>query len=163
MTTITFITHRVRRAYPGAEIRIAFTSHIITNIWDKRRNDAVFLKKHKDIPPSILNVKGPLTTITDLHNEGYKVIIIQPAFIYEGQEYIDLASGLIGVSHLFRRLVLGRPLLGVHGMVNKYCLDIRCGSSSYWGQQVRERLSILYYNKFPQAELVSQSNACCCP
>lgn len=124
----------VERAFPDAEVKIAFTSNIIRNIWHKRQHDSRFLAKHKDIPKEILYVKGPLATIADLQDEGYKTIIVQPTHVYSGEEYMDLSSYVHGLNSIktvkpkympFKKLILGRPLLGTWGPQHDYHKDLK--------------------------------------
>lgn len=133
LVSFTNIQKEARTAFPGVEVRIAFTSNIIRNIWHKRQHDKEFLKNNKNIHKDILFVKGPLATIADLQDEGYNIIIVQPTHIYEGEEYIDLSSYISGLNSIetvkakympFKKLVLGRPILGKKGPERDYHEDI---------------------------------------
>jgi len=139
LVSITNIQKKVREAFPDVEVRIAFTSNIIRKIWHKRQGDAAFLAEHKDIPREILYVKGPLATIAELQDEGYRTIIVQPTHIYDGEEYTDLCSyvrGLNGITTIkkkyspFAKLVIGRPALGQHGPVYDYHEDMEVAAKA---------------------------------
>jgi len=133
LVAITDIQKQVRKAFPGIKVRLAFTSNIIRKIWHKRQSDTNFLSEHKEIPEEILYVKGPLATIADLQDEGYRTIIVQPTHIYDGEEYTDLCSYVRGLNAIktikakyspFVKLVVGRPAFGKHGSVHDYHQDM---------------------------------------
>ncbi len=133
LVAITNIRDRVQKAYPNTEVKMAFTSNIIRKIWHKRQNDKKFLADNPAIPKDILYVKGPLATIADLQDEGYNVIIVQPTHIYAGEEFADLSSYVAGLNDIktiktkfmpFKKLVIGRPLLGQYGTEYDYHEDL---------------------------------------
>ncbi len=133
LVSFTTIQQQVEKAFPKVKVKIAFTSNIIRNIWHKRQNDKKFLAENKNIPKDILFVKGPLATIADLQDDGYNIIVVQPTHIYDGEEYADLTSYLDGLNAIktvkarfrpFKKLVLGRPLLGKKGIEHDYHEDI---------------------------------------
>ncbi|MDA8161454.1 MAG: sirohydrochlorin cobaltochelatase [Desulfobacteraceae bacterium] len=126
LKAVTDIQKQVQGSFPGTKVKIAFTSNIIRDIWHKRQGDKRFLAEYKDIPKEILYVKGPLATIADLQDEGYRTIIVQPTLIYDGEEYSDLCSYIRGLNSIgtikakympFVKLVVGRPALGANGVV----------------------------------------------
>ncbi|MBW1731124.1 MAG: sirohydrochlorin cobaltochelatase [Deltaproteobacteria bacterium] len=132
LVAITNIQNQVKKAFPGVKVKLAFTSNIIRNIWHNRQGDDKFFSQHKDIPRDIVYVKGPLATIADLQDEGYRTIIVQPTHIYAGEEYADLTSYVEGLNSIktikakympFKKLVLGRPLLGKPGAQYDYHED----------------------------------------
>jgi len=133
VVAITNIKDEVQKAFPKVKVKLAFTSNIIRNIWHGRQNDKKFLSENKNIPKEILYVKGPLATIADLQDEGYNIIIVQPTHIYYGEEYTDLTSYVNGLNSIktikakfmpFKKLVLGRPLLGKCGTSHDYHEDL---------------------------------------
>ncbi len=133
LVAFTDIQREVQKAFPGIKVKIAFTSNIIRRIWHRRQHDKQFLKENKNIPKEILYVKGPLATIADLQDEGYNVIVVQPTHVYEGEEYADLSSYINGLNTIktvkkkympFKKLVLGRPILGKKGPQYDYHKDI---------------------------------------
>ena len=133
LVAITNIQEKVQEAFPGTKVKVAFTSNIIRKIWHKRQNDKKFLSEHKNIPKKILYVKGPLATIADMQDEGYRTIIVQPIHIYNGEEYADLCSYVRGLNSIqtikakympFEKLVIGRPALGKNGPVHDYHEDM---------------------------------------
>ena len=133
LKAITTIQDEVKKDFPNVTVRVAFTSNIIRAIWQKRREDATFMKEHKDDMKEFLNIKGPLATIADLQDEGYRAIIVQPCHIYSGEEYADLCSYIHGLNAIhaikakympFVKLVVGRPALGTHGPVHDYHKDM---------------------------------------
>lgn len=132
VVAITNIQKVVQAAFPGIKVKLAFTSNIIRNIWHKRQGDQQFFAEHPNIPGEIVYVKGPLATIADLQDEGYRSIIVQPTHIYAGEEYTDLATYINNLNAIktikaqyapFIKLVLGRPLLGKPGPQHDYHKD----------------------------------------
>ncbi len=139
LKAITTIQNEVEKEFPGIEVRIAFTSNIIRNVWHKRRNDAIFMKEHGRDMKEFLNIKGPLATIADLQDEGYRTIIVQPCHIYSGEEYADLCSYVNGLNAIktikvkympFVKLVMGRPALGTYGPVHDYHKDMETAAKT---------------------------------
>ncbi len=133
LKAITAIYHQVKKEFPETEVKLAFTSNIIRNIWQKRRKDREFLSRYPNIPNEILNIKGPLATISLLQDRGYKTIIVQPTHIYAGEEYMDLCSYVAALNSImtikkryrpFKRIAIGRPLLGKWGTEHDYHEDI---------------------------------------
>jgi sirohydrochlorin cobaltochelatase len=138
LPALTNIQRQVQEAFPGVKISMAFTSNIIRRIWRKRRNDATFLQENSDIPEEILNIRAPLATIADLQDEGYATIIVQPTHVFEGVEYLDLKScvdslsSIAAVNHrqrLFKKIALGRPLLGKKGREYPYIKDLEIAAA----------------------------------
>jgi len=136
---LTGIQRQIAAAFPGVKIRIAFTSDIIRKIWRGRRDDAGFLKENRDIPDEILDVKAPLATLADLQDKGFKTIVVQSTHIFEGEEYLDLKSCVDGLDSIntinprhkpFRKIVLGRPLLGKKGKEYPYHHDLRVAAEA---------------------------------
>ncbi len=133
LVAITNIRDRVRKAFPETRVEMAFTSNIIRKIWHKRQDDKQFLTDNPNIPNDILYVKGPLATIANLQDEGYNVIIVQPTHIYAGEEFADLSAYVAGLNSIktikakfmpFKKLVIGRPLLGKAGIEHDYHEDL---------------------------------------
>ncbi len=133
LVAITNIRDRVRKAFPETRVEMAFTSNIIRKIWHKRQDDKQFLTDNPNIPKDILYVKGPLATIANLQDEGYNVIIVQPTHIYAGEEFADLSAYVAGLNAIktiktkfmpFKKLVIGRPLLGKAGIEHDYHEDL---------------------------------------
>lgn len=127
------IRDQVQASLPGIPVRLAFTSNIIRRIWQERRKDPAYAAQHPDVPLEIINVKGPLSTIADFQDEGYGYIIVQPTHISSGEEFADLASYVQGLNSIrtvkkrnmpFKKIILGRPALGTHGIEHEYRHDI---------------------------------------
>ncbi len=128
------IENRVQKAFPDYEVRLAFTSNIIRNIWHKRQHDKKFQQQHPDIPRQIMYVQGPLATIATLQDAGYRTIYVQPTHIYAGEEYRDLCSYVAGLNSIktikarfmpFSKLAIGRPALGKPGDDHPYHEDMQ--------------------------------------
>ena len=127
------IRAQVQKALPGIPVRLAFTSNIVRRIWRERRQDAAYAGQHPEVPGEILNVKGPLAAIADLQDEGYVYIVVQPTHISSGEEFADLAAYVQGLNSIktvkkrnlpFKKILLGRPALGTHGIEHEYRQDI---------------------------------------
>lgn len=126
------IEKEVRKEFGDVTIKHAFTSNIIRKKWHKRRNDSAFLKKNKGTKQFCF-IKGPLATIADLQDEGFKNIIVQSTHIFAGEEYEDLCSYVDGLNSIkthkkkfmpFNKLIIGRPALGKPGAKHPYHHDI---------------------------------------
>lgn len=133
LQSIINIKTKVEKAYPDMPVRLSFTSDIIRKKWQKRQDDAAWLKTHPDVPAEVLYVKHPLATIADLHNEGYRDITVQSLHIFAGEEFHDLMMVVRGLGSIramkprhspFARLTLGRPALGLPGEAHPYQDDI---------------------------------------
>lgn len=127
------IREQIQKKLPGIPVRLAFTSNIIRRIWQERRQDRTYAGQHPEVPEEILNVKGPLAAIADLQDEGYAYIIVQPTHISNGEEFADLAAYVQGLNTIktvkkrnmpFKKILLGRPALGTHGIEHDYRQDI---------------------------------------
>jgi sirohydrochlorin cobaltochelatase len=139
LVAITNIQKQVQDAFPGVKVKQAFTSNIIRKIWHERQNDKKFLEENKNIPEEILYVKAPLATIADLQDEGYTTIIVQTTHVFEGEEYLDLKSCVDGLDSIatiktkhkpFKKIVLGRPLLGKKGEEYPYHKDLETAAKT---------------------------------
>ncbi len=139
IVAITGIQKRIQNAFPGVKVKLAFTSHIIRNIWHERQNNKEFLGENKNIPEEILSIKAPLATIANLRDKGYTTIIVQPSHVYEGEEYLDLKSCVDGLDSItairakhkpFKKVVLGRPLLGKKGDEYSYHKDLEVAAKT---------------------------------
>ncbi len=136
---ITAMQREVREAFPETRVEVALTSNMIRRIWQGRRGDKDYLAKHKGVPAGVLYAKGPLAAIADLQDEGYRTIIVQPTFIYGGEEFADLASYIRGLDSIetvkprnrpFKKLLLGRPLLGMPGPRHDYHQDMAAAAAA---------------------------------
>lgn len=126
------ITEAVRKAYPGTEVRITFTSNIVRSVWKKRRDEA---QKWLDqgIPAEILGVKNIIQTMGDLQEDGYRNIIVQPTHMFYMEQSHDLNSYIGALASIrtlkarwrpFDNVVMGRPALGMPGDTYSYHDDV---------------------------------------
>lgn len=127
------IREQVQAAMPGVPVHLAFTSNIIRRIWQERRLDQQYIREHPEVPASIFQVKGPLAAIADLQDEGYGYIIVQPTHMSSGEEFADLCSYVNGFNSIktvkkrnmpLRKVLIGRPAMGTHGIEHEYRHDI---------------------------------------
>jgi len=142
LESILNIQERVQKAFPGVKVKMAFTSNIIRRIWHKRQGDEKFFAENKNIPEEIVYVKGPLATIADLQDSGYRTIVVQPTHIYAGEEYTDLCAYIHGLNQIktvkkkfmpFDKLVVGRPALGKWGVEYDYHADMETAARALSG------------------------------
>jgi len=94
--TIGAIENAMRSAYPGYEVRRAFTSRTIIDILAKREK----LK--------IDNVGQAMQRLVD---DGIKEVVVQPTHIMAGKEYDDIIAELENYAAKFKSLRVGDPLL----------------------------------------------------
>jgi len=128
------IKDTVAAKFPGTDVKLAFTSSIIRDIWQGRKGDTAFFKEYNNIPAEMVDIQGPLATITSLQDQGYRTILVQPGHISMGEEYLDLVATVKGLNsistikeknNLFEALVVGRPALGTMGNTRPYPEDIK--------------------------------------
>ncbi|MBM9513812.1 sirohydrochlorin cobaltochelatase [Desulfogranum marinum] len=122
-----------RQAYPLTQVRLAFTSNIIRNVWRKRAHDTEYRLKNTFIPEEIFTVQGQLAAIANLQDQGYRSIVVQAIQMAPAEEFHDLASyvkSLAGIRTMkprwqpFEKLVIGRPILGTYSPTHPYGNDI---------------------------------------
>jgi sirohydrochlorin cobaltochelatase len=92
------VEDRMRAAFPGYEVRRAFTSRMITRRLAERDG---------------ITVDNERQALERLLAEGFSEVFVQPLHIVAGEEY-EKIRGLVNDytdSKKFRRLALGRPLL----------------------------------------------------
>lgn len=100
LATYEMIKASYMRAFPGSEVRICFTSDFIRRMLRDRS----------------ICFQSPLIALAELHDQGFRDIVVQPLQIVPGSEFHEIASlvrcleGIIGRSG-FHSLALGKPLL----------------------------------------------------
>jgi sirohydrochlorin cobaltochelatase len=126
------ITQQVRKAYPGTEVRVTFTSNIVRGVWKKRRVEA---QKWLDqgVPAEILNVKNIIQAMGDLQEDGYSKIIVQPTHMFYMEQSYDLQKYISALGSIktlkskwqpFDTVIMGRPALGMPGDRYSYHDDV---------------------------------------
>ena len=126
------ITAQVRKAYPGTEVRITFTSNMVRAVWKKRRAEA---QKWLDqgIPSEILHVKNIIQAMGDLQEDGFRNIIVQPTHMFYMEQSYDLNNYISALGSIktlkskwrpFDTVVMGRPALGMPGDTYSYHEDV---------------------------------------
>ncbi len=155
LTSINSIVSSVKKEFPEVCVKITFTSNIIKNIWRERQKEAdKWLSQ--GVPKEILYVKGLLATLGELTDEGYKTVIIQPTHIYHGEEFADLLEYVRGLNSIstikdkwkpFKKIVVGRPLLGSYGPLHDYHADIQKSVEALKGdvELAKSKKSVLVY------------------
>ncbi len=127
------ITNAVRKAFPHTEVRITFTSNIIRRIWKKRQKEASKWLA-MGVPREVLYVKGFLTVMDELQEEGYKDIVVQSTHIYHMEQVEDLLSYIRALRSIetvkehwrpFHKIAFGRPIAGDWGDKYDYHKDLK--------------------------------------
>ncbi|AZG75172.1 sirohydrochlorin cobaltochelatase [Shewanella livingstonensis] len=127
------IKSSMQTRYPNTEVRLAFTSNFIRKKWHKRATDKTYIAEHQNVPATLYNVKNVLGTLADLQDLGFSNIVVQPTHLTHGEEYMDtkaIVDALADIETIkpkfkpFKRLALGRPLLGTWGVKYPYHQDI---------------------------------------
>ncbi|SCY85830.1 sirohydrochlorin cobaltochelatase [Desulfoluna spongiiphila] len=142
LEAILTIDKEMRKEFPKAEIKHAFTSNIIRGIWHERAGDAAWKKANRSVPEWLYEVKGPLATFGALQEEGKKRVVVQTTHVYAGEEYLDLKAyvdAVAGIDTLrakwkpFSFMTLGRPALGKAGVHPEYHADIEKAAETLAG------------------------------
>ena len=95
--TIGACEKKIKKAFPGYEIRRAFTSNIIIKILKER--DKIFI----DTPGEALE---------KMSREGFSEVIIQPLHVIAGEEYTEkVLTAASSYKNRFKKLAVGRPIL----------------------------------------------------
>lgn len=95
------LVNETKKAFPGTEVRLAFTSNIIRKKIAKEQG---------------LNVPTPTSALAQMNDEGFTHVYVMPMHIIPGEEYDDivgLANGLRAVKGKYesRELKVGKPYL----------------------------------------------------
>ncbi len=144
-------------AFPRTAVHMSFTSDVLRAIWHRRRKDKAYLRAHPVIPTEVFACRSPLAVIADLHDQGYKTLVVQAVHVAPGEEYLDLChlvetlAGLRTVhpdQQPLLRLAVGRPVLGGDPAGKRSAgKDIRAAAAAL-GEDVRlaeERDAALLY------------------
>lgn len=132
LPAITNILNQVRIAYPQTEVRLCFTSNIIRDIWHKRQSEPEKWLK-LGVPKEVLFVKNIISVLGELHEDGYRNVIVQPTHMFFMEQSHDLASYVHAINSIntlkekwkpFDHVVMGRPVLGMPGDRFDYHLDV---------------------------------------
>ncbi len=149
------IVERVKKAYPGTEVRVTFTSNIIRSVWRKRQSES---QKWLDlgIPREILYVENIISTLGDLRDGGYRNIIVQPTHMFFMEQSYDLKAYIDAFNSIqtmkkkwkpFDNIVMGRPALGMPGDVYSYHDDVAAAVRTLEGdikKAEKEKATLIY-------------------
>jgi sirohydrochlorin cobaltochelatase len=100
------IEAKVKKAFPGVDVRWAYTSHII---------------RHKLAGQGDI-ILSPAQALAKMMDEGYTHVAVQSLHTIPGEEYHELAMTVNGFKAMpggFDRLILGFPMLGAQDTVAK--------------------------------------------
>ncbi len=153
--SITNIIDRVKKAYPGTEVRVTFTSNIIRSVWKKRQAEP---QKWLDqgIPKEIIYVKNIISTFGDLREDGYRNIIVQPTHMFFMEQSYDLSAYVKAIDSIdtmkekwkpFDNIIVGRPALGMPGDVYSYHDDVAAAVETLAGNvkmAANEKAMLIY-------------------
>lgn len=121
LAAILNVQNKIKAAFPGYEVHLAFTSNIIRDIWHKRAHDAEFRTANKQVPEEIYKIKNPLAALALIQDRGSRDILVQSLHITDGSEFNDqlkIVTQLAGIgAHQeskkpFPSLVMGHSALG---------------------------------------------------
>lgn len=127
------IVRDIEMAYPNTPVQMAFTSNIIRKKWHKRATDEGYRNSHPEVPEYFYRIKNVLGTLADFQDQGFKTIVVQPTHLTHGEEYLDLQAYVDGLRSIettrehwqpFKKIALGRPLMGTWGPTFPYPEDI---------------------------------------
>ncbi|MDR0548260.1 MAG: sirohydrochlorin cobaltochelatase [Deltaproteobacteria bacterium] len=116
------IEAKVRAAFEGYEVRLAFTSNQIRAIWRARGADPEYRQKRPEIPARYYQPRNFLSQLAYLQEAGGRLILAQPLLMADGEEFRDLYNLVEALKsfktrqrslHPFPWLALGPPALGL--------------------------------------------------
>lgn len=99
------IDKKVKEAFPGKEVRWAFTSAIIRNKLKKEGKQ----------------IDSPAEALAKMGSDGFTYIAVQSLHVIPGKEYDDLKKTVTAFNHIPKsasHIQLGKPLLYMHQDVN---------------------------------------------
>ena len=94
--TIGAIETDIAAAYPGYEIRRAFTSGMILKVLAERDR---------------LKIDNVREAMSRLAEDGYAEVFVQPTHVIAGDEYDDMTEAVMEFKSRFEKLTVGTPLL----------------------------------------------------
>ncbi len=94
--TIEAIEQETAKAFPGWDVKRAFTSKIIRNVIKKKEGTEIL---------------APGAMLDQLKKEGYVNIVVQPSHVLQGAEYNELLGEIKDKKQLFKSFKVGKPLL----------------------------------------------------
>ena len=95
------LVNSAKAAFPGTEVRLAYTSNIIRNKIAKEQK---------------VNIPTPTSALAQMNDEGFTHVYVMPTHIIPGEEYDDISGVVNGFAAIkgkyeFRELKLARPYL----------------------------------------------------
>ncbi|MDR1086567.1 MAG: sirohydrochlorin cobaltochelatase [Deltaproteobacteria bacterium] len=115
LDSFTNILAQVEKAFPDYEVRLAFTSNIIRNIWHKRAQDAAFKKANPKIDQRFYNIGNVFTELAEIQERGADIVLVQSLHVTDGEEFEDvlnLINSLKGIK-TFQPSLAPLPWIGV--------------------------------------------------
>ncbi|WP_279011271.1 sirohydrochlorin cobaltochelatase [Synergistes jonesii] len=95
------LVNSAKAAFPGTEVRLAYTSNIIRNKIAKEQK---------------VSIPTPTSALAQMNDEGFTHVYVMPTHIIPGEEYDDISGVVNGFAAIkgkyeFRELELARPYL----------------------------------------------------
>lgn len=118
------VERKVKAAFPGHDVHLAFTSNIIRQKWRQRAADARFREDNPQIPAEVYEIGNPLTALARIQEDGGRDVFVQSLHTTNGTEYGDLKALVESLARIktfqeskrpFPYLVLGESVLGEGG------------------------------------------------
>jgi len=94
--TIDVCENKIKNSLCGYDFFRAYTSNMIIRKLKKRDN---------------INIDNPIEALTKISEQGYEEVVVQTLHIICGEEYNKLKDQINELSHKFKKITLGRPLL----------------------------------------------------
>jgi sirohydrochlorin cobaltochelatase len=133
--TIESTENKVRAAFPGYEVRRAFTSRVVIRKLAER--DGVRIDTEQQ-------------ALARLSAEGYREVYIQPLHVVAGEEYEKIRGQVEYHAHtrgeMFDKIEIGRPLLyymGQEGRPDDYLIAIRAVEAQFPRLASREAVVLM--------------------
>lgn len=124
------LVDEARRAFPDAEVRLAYTSNII---------------RRKILKEENLFIPTPLEALAKLQDDGFTHVYVQPTHIIPGEEYEDLGRVVTALASIpgkfgFEKIVLGAPLLADEGD----CADLAAILHRTYGDRLGKDRAVVF-------------------
>lgn len=100
-SAIDTLVDAAKKAFPGVEVRTAYTSNII---------------RRKVLAEEGKVIDSPLIALARMQDEGFTNVVVQPTHVIRGEEFDDLAEvtdalSRIGGKYSFKAIAMGDPFL----------------------------------------------------
>jgi len=114
--TIDVCENKIKNSLCGYDFFRAYTSNMIIRKLKKRDN---------------INIDNPIEALTKISEQGYEEVVVQTLHIICGEEYNKLKDQINELSHKFKKITLGRPLLTTIEDYKEAVKAVNCQDSWY--------------------------------